>query len=262
MDEYTNELERQENFPWHRSAYHEDYNEILANFKVISCLENMHGDSVLDLACGDGQLTLKYADKFKRIVGVDASNSHLEIAKKNVPKADFHHSLIEDFETDEKFDNVLLSDIIEHVIDPQILLKKAAGFLKQDGVLIIHAPNAEAINRKIAVIMGSLKSCHELSPFDLNIAGHRRTYTLSSLIKEVEDAGLVVEKSGGIFFKILSTAQMDWFLKNGLWEEGGFGWGRVGGEKKDWKLEFCRACYEIGRERPEDCNVIYVCVKK
>jgi hypothetical protein len=61
---------------------------------------------------------------------------------------------------------------------------------------------------------------------------------------------------------MLSTPQMDWFLKNGLWEEGGFGWGRVGSEKKDWRKEFCRACYEIGKERPEDCNVIYAVIKR
>jgi hypothetical protein len=36
-----------------------------------------------------------------------------------------------------------------------------------------------------------------------------------------------VKKTCGIFYKMLSTAQMDRFLKNGLWEDGGFGWGRA-----------------------------------
>jgi hypothetical protein len=31
---------------------------------------------------------------------------------------------------------------------------------------------------------------------------------------------------------------------------------------KDWKIEFCRACYEYGKTVPEECNVIYVCAKK
>jgi hypothetical protein len=69
-------------------------------------------------------------------------------------------------------------------------------------------------------------------------------------------------KTGGIFYKILSTPQMDWFLRNGLWGKSGFGWGRIGGKKKNWKWEFCRACHEIGKQRTEDCNVIYACAKK
>jgi hypothetical protein len=61
---------------------------------------------------------------------------------------------------------------------------------------------------------------------------------------------------------MFSSVQFDWFLKNGLWEKGGYGWGRVGGPKKDWKNEFCRACYEFGKTRPNDCNIIYACIKK
>lgn len=48
-------------------------------------------------------------------------------------------------------------------------------------------------------------------------------------------------------------------LQSVLWGEGGFDWGRVGTERKDWKFEFCRACYEYEKTRPDDCNVIYVC---
>lgn len=56
---------------------------------------------------------------------------------------------------------------------------------------------------------------------------------------------------------------MDWFLKNGLWEKGGFGWGRVGAEgEKDWRFEFCKACYEYGKTVPDECNIIYACVEK
>ena len=83
---------------------------------------------------------------------------------------------------------------------------------------------------------------------------------MKSLASEFEASGLEVKSTGGIFYKILSTPQMDWFLKEGLWEEGGHGWGRTGAEKeKDWKAEFCRASYELGKENPGDCNIIFVC---
>lgn len=256
------EKDRQERCPWARSKYYEDYNSVLAHYKVKSCLEYIQGTSLLDLACGDGVLTQMFASCFDRIVCVDASSKHLALAEERVPNAEFHESLIEEFDTEERFDNVTMLDVLEHVREPVFVLQKAASFLKPHGILIVHVPNANAINRRIAVLMGTLKSCDELSPFDIEIAGHRRSYTMETLKGDIKKAGLKLVDMGGVFHKMLSTAQMDWFLRNGLWEEGGFGWGRVGGEKKDWKAEFCRALYEIGKERPEDCNIIYAVMNK
>jgi 2-polyprenyl-3-methyl-5-hydroxy-6-metoxy-1,4-benzoquinol methylase len=254
------EKSRQEEFPWERSKFHTDYNAVLGHYKVVSCLEHARGSSLLDLACGDGLMTAMFAERFERVVGVDASSKHVAEARKRVPSAQFHDSLIEDFQTEERFDTVLLLDILEHVVDPVAVLRKAASFLSRDGILIVHVPNANAINRRLAVLMGTLTSCHELSPFDLQVAGHRRSYELHTLVEDLEAAGLKVGETGGIFYKMMSTAQIDWFLKNGLWEEGGFGWGRVGAEKsKDWKQEFCRACYELGKQQPTDCNIVFAC---
>lgn len=259
----ADEKSRQDSFPWERSKYHTDYNSVLAHYKVVSCLEHAQGNSLLDLACGDGLMTSMFAQHFQRVVGVDASGAHVAEARRRLPNARFFESLIEDFQIEEKFDAVFLLDILEHVIDPVAVLRKAASFLNQGGTLIAHVPNAVAINRRLAVLMGTLTSCDELSPFDIQIAGHRRSYDLSSLVGDMDAAGLAVHQTGGIFYKMLSTAQMDWFLKNGLWEDGGFGWGRVGEEKsKDWKAEFCRASYELGKQHPKDCNIVFACATK
>ncbi len=256
------EKKRQEEYPWSRTTYHTTYNMILAKYKVQSCLEHATGNSLMDLACGDGLMTKAFCERFDRVVGIDASGTHLEKARDLCPDAEFHESLIEEFETDEKFDSVFMLDILEHVIDPQALLQKAASFMSDDGVMVVHVPNCDAVNRKIAVLMGTLTSCDELTPFDIDIAGHRRSYNIKSLRKDVEGAGLTVKETGGIFYKMMSTAQIDWFLQNGLWEGNNFGWGRVGGEQKDWREEFCRACYEYGKENPEDCNIIYAVITK
>lgn len=81
---------------------------------------------------------------------------------------------------------------------------------------------------------------------------------MASLWSEVGRAGLDVVATGDVFYQMLSTRQMGWVLKNGPWDEGGFGWGRVGATPQDWRAEFCRACYGIGEERPQDCNIVYV----
>ena len=260
--EFNNEKELQGTFTWARSQVFQEYNSILGHYQAISCLEHVRGSSLLDMPCGDGTLTALFASKFKRIVGIDASSTHLELAKKNLPAAEFHEALIEEFETDERFDTITMINILEHVLDPINILRKAANLLSDNGILLIHVPNSMAINRRLAVLMGALTECEELSPFDINVVGHRRSYSLSSLCADIKQAGLQINNTGGVFYKMLSTPQMDWFLKNGPWTEGGFGWGRVGGAQKDWKMEFCRASYELGKQYPEDCNVVYACATR
>jgi 2-polyprenyl-3-methyl-5-hydroxy-6-metoxy-1,4-benzoquinol methylase len=257
-----NEKKLQETFSWARSQVFSDYNHVLGYYQAKECLEQARGSSLLDMPCGDGTLTSMLAPSFSRVVGVDASSKHLELARKALPNVEFHEALIEDFETPERFSTVTMLNILEHVVDPIGVLKKAASLLADDGVVLVHVPNAYAVNRRLAVLMGTLTECEELSPFDIQIVGHRRAYTIRTLCADVESAGLKVVKTGGVFYKSLSTPQMDWFLKNGLWEDGGFGWGRIGGEQKDWKAEFCRASYELGKEQPENCNIIYACITK
>lgn len=249
----------QEGFKWARSVNFATYNEMLARYQAQACLEHARGTSLLDMPCGDGLLTTILAPQFTDVVGVDASSAHLQAAQTRLPGAEFHHSLIEDLALDRCFDTVTMLNVLEHVVDPIAVLRKAASFLNPDGVLLVHVPNAQAVNRKIAVLMGTLESCEELSPFDIEVAGHRRSYDLNSLCADVVASGLRVVATGGVFYKMLSTPQIDWLLSEGPWEEGGFGWGRVGATERDWRNEFGRACYEFGREHPEDCNIIYAC---
>lgn len=259
----SDESLKQEGYDWARSSTFQSYNHYLGYYQVQSCLEYAKKGALLDMPCGDGTLTEMFLSHFERVVGVDASSKHLAEARRRLPDVAFHQGLIEEVELEEKFDTVVMLNVLEHVQDPIFVLRKAASLLKDDGVLIVHVPNALAINRKISVLMGSLESCEELSPFDIHVAGHRRSYSMDSLKNDVAAAGLKVRNNGGVFYKMLSTPQMDWLLQYGSWEEGGFGWGRVGAERsKDWRAAFCDACYEIGRERPEDCNIIYVVIGK
>lgn len=263
MVDSEEEKKLQEKWGQLRSDQYLNYRNVNAYYGGVACLEEARGPEVLDLACGEGKMLGLFRDNFDRVVGVDASGFALSKAREKYPDIELHESLIEDLTLADKFDTVFLLNVLEHVRDPVELLKKAGTFMKDDGILIIHVPNAEAVNRKIAVIMGTLEYLEELSPYDLKVTGHRRYYKMDTLIEDIETAGLSVVKTGGVMYKMLSMAQMDWLLAEGPWEEGGFGWGRVGAEKaKDWRAEFCRACYEIGKEYPKDCNIIYTVCRK
>jgi 2-polyprenyl-3-methyl-5-hydroxy-6-metoxy-1,4-benzoquinol methylase len=256
------EKDKQDTFTWERGRNYPTYNKILGYYQAMSCLENARGNSLLDLPCGDGTLTQIFCDHFKRVVGVDASHEHLHKARERLPGVEFHEALLEEVRLHQTFGTVVMLNVLEHVVDPIHALRCASAFVEDGGVLIVHVPNALAVNRQIAVMMGTLTSCEELSPFDIQIAGHRRSYTMKSLLADIKAAGLSVTKTGGVFYKMLSTPQMDWFLAQGPWQEGGFGWGRVGAAPRDWRAEFCRACYEYGKAHPEECNIIYACIAK
>jgi 2-polyprenyl-3-methyl-5-hydroxy-6-metoxy-1,4-benzoquinol methylase len=254
----SNEFKRQESIFWHRGKFFVQYEKILCHYIVQSVLENIKPGRLLDLACGNGDLTSMMAEHFANVVGVDASSKHLADAQVKHREITFIHALAEDYHDRDGFNTITMINLLEHVQNPLELLRAAARNLAPGGVLIAHVPNAMAVNRKIAKLMGSLADEYELSPFDINIAGHRRSYDMDLLRNDFESAGLAIKKMGGVFYKMISTPQINWFLENGPWEEGGFGWGRVGAEKqKDWRQAFCDACYEYGKLFPEDCNIIY-----
>lgn len=257
-NEIRKEIKRQESFNWQRGKYYGVYEELLGHYIVQSIMENMKPPSLLDLACGNGLLTNMMSSYFDRVVGIDASAKHISEARKNYPHIKFITSLAEDYKDTIGFDTITMITVLEHVKDPQKFLKVCTKNLAPNGVLIAHVPNALAVNRQIAKIMGALSNEYELSPFDSEVLGHRRSYDLSFLIQDFEKAGLKVIKTGGVFYKMLSTPQINWLLDAGPWNEGNFGWGRIGDEKtKDWRKAFCDACYMFGKKRPEDCNVIY-----
>jgi SAM-dependent methyltransferase len=56
---------------------------------------------------------------------------------------------IEQFETDQRFDLVLMLNLIEHVADPEAVLTKAAGQLTPGGLVWLQTPNFRALDGRI-----------------------------------------------------------------------------------------------------------------
>ena len=109
----------------HRSKYHhyddtkeEDYYQDEVYKKAKEILEEKGYNSVLDIGCGSGFKLIKYFDK-NETVGLELENN-LEFLNKKYPnkkwiKSDFESFLKEDCEL------IICSDVIEHLVDPDIL---------------------------------------------------------------------------------------------------------------------------------------------
>jgi 2-polyprenyl-3-methyl-5-hydroxy-6-metoxy-1,4-benzoquinol methylase len=109
--------------------------------------------SVLDLGCLEGYAALtiaKHVDSVKKGWGVDLSQDGIISARKRTSKlkADlrFQIGLIETFleKTKEKFDLVMLFEVIEHVKDPAAMLKQIDKVLAPGGSVLISTPAFES----------------------------------------------------------------------------------------------------------------------
>ena len=72
-----------------------------------------------------------------------------------------------------------------------------------------------ALSRRLALEMGLVASLSDLTEND-HKHGHRRTYTLETLIEEVTAAGFHVAEASGIVFKILADFQLNKLLSTGF----------------------------------------------
>jgi 2-polyprenyl-3-methyl-5-hydroxy-6-metoxy-1,4-benzoquinol methylase len=142
----------------------------------------------------------------------------IEGARLNVDHARAKHgdrlriveTLFEEFEPAGRYDTIVMSCIIEHVHDPSLVLRRAASWLADDGVILLIVPNQLSLHRRVGLRCGLLSSMEQLSEQDLSV-GHRRLYTVDSLSDAIRAAGLETSGIEGIFLKPLSSAQMiDW----------------------------------------------------
>lgn len=105
-------------------------------------VKHTSGTSILDLACGTGILTRKIAQKFpnSKIVGVDITESYLELARKNSESFQNIEYVLQDAENlnlNSKFD-CITSSYIPKYCDAKILLKKCIEHLNPGGKIIFH----------------------------------------------------------------------------------------------------------------------------
>ena len=117
------------------------------------------------------------------------------------------HSYFEDYEPDERFDVIIMGFILEHVDDPEFLIKKYKMYLKQNGRLFIAVPNAEALNRRFGYEAGMLKDIRQLSDYDISV-GHKRFYTMNTFSELALSTGMEIVNTDGLYLKPFTTKQI------------------------------------------------------
>ena len=105
---------------------------------------------VLDVGCAAGYFLSVAKEKGWECSGIEPSYPIAQIAKKRLPGTKIHIGLVDDapFEK-ESFDVVTLWDVVEHTLNPVSFVKKAVGFLKPGGLLIVETQNVDSLFARI-----------------------------------------------------------------------------------------------------------------
>ncbi|HEY6632668.1 MAG TPA: bifunctional 2-polyprenyl-6-hydroxyphenol methylase/3-demethylubiquinol 3-O-methyltransferase UbiG [Rhizobiaceae bacterium] len=104
------------------------------------------GLRLLDIGCGGGLLCEPMARLGAEVVGVDPSETNIEVARLHAAESrvtvDYRASTAEDLaDAGEKFDVVLNMEVVEHVADVGLFVARCAEMVKPGGLMFVATIN-------------------------------------------------------------------------------------------------------------------------
>jgi 2-polyprenyl-3-methyl-5-hydroxy-6-metoxy-1,4-benzoquinol methylase len=151
--------------------------------------ELKQGLRVLDLGCGNGHTCGLFLEKGCHVVGIDVSESGIEIARKAHPTGRFEvlaadDRILENLQ-EEPFDLIVSTEVVEHLFAPRPYVKGAFAALKPGGRFICSTPyHGYLKNLALALVNGWDRHWDPL--WD---GGHIKLWSRASLEKLLSEAG-------------------------------------------------------------------------
>tara|TARA_R100000664_G_C2757828_1_gene146268 strand:- start:3668 stop:4543 length:876 start_codon:yes stop_codon:yes gene_type:complete len=116
-------------------------NETDNNRRLAAFEKDIINKDILDFGCGTGDF-LKKARKYASSVSAVEVDEGLKENLESIENLTLYTSL-EEIEKDKKYDVIFLFHVLEHIKDPEKLLRSLARRLTKDGKIIIEVPNAD-----------------------------------------------------------------------------------------------------------------------
>lgn len=161
-------------------------------------------DSLLELGLGHGFTAESFSAHAERHVIIEGSPRVIELFRSNHPDspAQLVEGYFEEFNTDERFDVIVMGFILEHVDDPGLLLARYRRFLKPGGRMYVAVPNAKSMNRRLGLELGMIDDIYSLNANDIAL-GHQRQFCRDTLRGLLHEHGYQVLHEEGIYLKPL-----------------------------------------------------------
>ncbi len=239
---YNEELKDTED---HEYAYDFDF-DVIHPYMLRSFSPFFKAGNALELGSFKGHFTKRLSEIFEDLTCVEASDEAILISQKKVGKeVTFYNDLFENVALPKKYDNIILTHVLEHLDNPVDILRRVNDeWLSDAGRFFLVTPNAMAPSRQIAVKMGLITHNAAVTNAE-ELHGHRITYTLDTLERDAKKGGLNVIHRSGIFFKALANFQWDKLLDTDIISN-----------------EYLDGCYELGQQYPELCSSIFLMCEK
>lgn len=166
------------------------------------------GQKVLELGCATGLMTSLLAPTGVTIVGIERSAAYLARARaRAVPKGTFVQAEMSEFDTPERFDHVLATNLLHEFDDPSWLLRRIHRWLAPGGLLHATLPNPSSIHRLAALAEGMISDPLVLSDRAV-FYGTRRVWAAVSIRELAMAQGFEVVATGGVTLKPYPNAVM------------------------------------------------------
>jgi len=153
--------------------------------------------TIIDIGCGNGA----FAEVLKEqtgaeVWGIEYMDREAQVAKDKLHKV--YSGKCEDYIDelpDQYFDAVYFNDVLEHLVDPYMVLDKIKSKLSKGGVVISSIPNVRYHNTFMRVL---IKKDWRYEDFGVMDRTHLRFFTKKSIRAMYEDLGYDVVTNIGI----------------------------------------------------------------
>lgn len=166
--------------------------------KRVGCLAGLR---ILDIGCGGGILSEPLARLGASVLGADPSTTNIEVAKLHAAQSglaiDYRATTAEALsDAGERFDVVLAMEVVEHVADVDLFVRKCADMVKPGGLMV-----AATLNRTIKSFALAIVGAEYILRW-LPIGTHQwdKFITPAELETTLEEAGLRVIGETGVVY--------------------------------------------------------------
>lgn len=113
------------------------------------------GFNILEIGCYTANL-LDYLPKDINYYGIDYDDEALEIAKRKGTKVTKLHIDSDEIQFDDidKFDVIICTEVLEHLMNPHRIMKKIQELIKDDGWILISLPNENTLYHRLMSVSG------------------------------------------------------------------------------------------------------------